>query len=347
MTASTSDTPAGSSDLNAAALQAWMREHVAGFSGAIRITRFQGGQSNPTYQLQTPTQNYVLRRQPFGELLKGAHAVDREARVMTALGQAGFPVPQVYGVCTDNRVIGSWFYVMEMVQGRIFWNSSFADVPREERRHYMDAMNATLAQLHGVDYQAIGLGDYGKPGGYVARQVARWSKQYLDDTLAGRHPAMDKLVQWLGENVPPDDRVSITHGDFRVDNMVFHPTQARVIAVLDWELSTLGDTLADFAYHVMMFRMPPDIVGGLAGLDLQEAGLPTEQEYVDAYCRRTGRDRIDNLNFYIVFNMFRFAAILHGVKGRALRGNASNAHAEELANRFTRVADIAWQYVRA
>lgn len=245
-------------------------------------------------------------------------------------------------MCTDDSVIGSWFYVMDMVDGRIFWDASFSEVRREDRAAYMDAMNESLAALHKVDFVAIGLDDYGKSGGYVSRQIARWSQQYLADDAAGRHPAMDKLVQWLPNRLPNTDETSITHGDFRADNMIFHPTEPRVIAVLDWELSTLGDPLADFAYHAMMYRMPRDILGGLAGLDLAQSGLPDEAAYVAAYCAHTGRAGIADLDYYIAFNMFRFAAILHGIKGRAARGTASGANAHEMGERFSRVADLAW-----
>ncbi|CAG9177393.1 phosphotransferase [Cupriavidus pampae] len=329
--------------LDEVALRNWMEQNVTGFAGPMQIDQFSGGQSNPTYRLRTPGRHYVLRRKPPGELLKGAHAVEREARVMAALGQTDFPVPVVHGLCTDDSVIGSWFFVMDMVDGRIFWDASFPEVPQAERAAYMDAMNATLAALHGIDYAAIGLGDYGRPGGYVVRQIERWSKQYLADELAGRHPAMDRLVDWLPAHLPASDATSITHGDFRVDNMIFHPTEPRVIAVLDWELSTLGDPLADFAYHAMMYRMPRDILGGVAGLDLGATGLPDEAAYVAAYCSRTGRAGIDDLDFYIAFNMFRFAAILHGIKGRAARGTAASADAQAMGERFARVAELAWE----
>lgn len=324
-------------------LTRWMQDNVAGFEGPLTLEQFKGGQSNPTYRMRTPSGSYVLRRKPPGPLLKGAHAVEREARVMAALAKAGFPVPAVYGLCTDDDVIGSWFFVMDMVEGRIFWDASFSDVPREQRAAYMDAMNATLAALHRVDYEAIGLGEYGRTGGYVSRQIARWSKQYLEDTLAGRHPAMDKLVEWLPRHIPAADDTAVTHGDFRADNMIFHPTEPRVLAVLDWELSTLGDPLADFAYNAMTFRMPPDILGGIAGIDLAAHGLPTEAQYVAAYCERTGRAGIPDLDFYVAFNMFRFAAILHGIRGRAARGTASSADAQAMGDRFARAADLAWQ----
>jgi aminoglycoside phosphotransferase (APT) family kinase protein len=329
--------------IDEAALERWMQANVAGYEGPLQVDQFKGGQSNPTYRLRTPTRAYVLRRKPPGVLLKGAHAVDREAKVMSALFGAGFPVPQVHGLCTDESVIGSWFFVMDMVEGRIFWSATFDGVPKTERALYMDAMNQTLAQLHQVDFGVVRLSDFGRPGNYVARQVERWSAQYLADDLAGCHPAMDKLVEWLPKHIPQETGTTVTHGDFRADNMIFHPTEPRIIAVLDWELSTLGDPLADFAYHAMMFRMPSDILGGIGGTDLREAGLVDEAEYVAQYCRRTGRGGIPDLDFYVAFNMFRFAAILHGVKGRALRGSAASAEAHTMGERFARVADLAWE----
>ena len=331
--------------IDEASLARWMAQNVAGYAGPLQIDQFKGGQSNPTYRLRTPTRAYVLRRKPSGVLLKGAHAVEREARVMAALGTAGFPVPHVHGLCTDDAVLGSWFFVMDLVEGRIFWDAGFSEVPKGERARYFDAMNATLASLHALDPSALGLADYGRSGGYVARQVARWSQQYQGDEIAGRHPAMDRLVDWLPAHIPAGDETSVIHGDFRADNMIFHPTEARVLAVLDWELSTLGHPLADFAYHAMMYRMPPDILGGIAGLDLAAHGLPSEADYVAAYCRRTGRAGIPDLDFYIAFNMFRFAAILHGIRGRVKRGTAAGADAPAMGERYMRVADLAWQQV--
>jgi len=324
-----------------AALARWMAANVAGFAGPLTVEQFKGGQSNPTYKLVTPGHAYVLRRKPPGELLKGAHAVEREARVLSALDGAGFPVAHVHGLCTDDDVIGTWFYVMDMVEGRIFWDATFAEVSRDERPAYFDAMNATIAQLHGIDHEAVGLGDYGKPGNYFERQIGRWSKQYLADTDAGRDPDMDRLIAWLPANIPAGDETAIVHGDFRCDNMIFHPTEPRVLAVLDWELSTLGHPLADFAYHAMMYRMPPHIVAGLAGADLAALNIPAEADYVAAYCRRTRRAAIPAYEFYIAFNLFRLAAIFHGIKGRAIRGTAASAHALERAKNFPTLARLA------
>ena len=324
-----------------AALAEWMSRHVEGFDGPLGIEQFQGGQSNPTYRLVTPSHSYVLRRKPPGELLKGAHAVDREAKVLTALEGAGFPVAHVHGLCTDDSVIGTWFYVMEMVEGRIFWDATLPEIPRSERPAYYDAMNATIAQLHRIDYASAGLADFGRPGNYFERQIQRWSRQYLEDTEAGRDPDMDWLVEWLPANIPSGDETSIVHGDFRIDNMIFDPIAPRIVAVLDWELSTLGHPLADFAYHAMAYHMPPHLVAGLAGADLALLNIPSEQAYVAAYCRRTGRQTIPDYAFYIGFNFFRLAAIFHGIKGRVLRGTASSAQARERMKAFPELARIA------
>ena len=330
-----------------AALARWMTEHVDGFAGPLTVEQFKGGQSNPTYRLSTPGARYVLRRKPPGPLLKGAHDVLREARVLTALGNTPVPVAPIHGVCDDDSVIGTSFYIMSMVEGRVFWDATFPDVPRDDRAAYFDAMNATLAELHRVDHERIGLGDYGRPGNYFARQIGRWSKQYLDDADAGRDADMDALVEWLPTRIPAGDKTSIVHGDFRCDNMIFHPTEPRVLAVLDWELSTLGHPLADFAYHAMMYRMPPDIVAGLAGADLAALGIPPEQDYVAAYCTRTGRDGIADYDYYVAFNFFRLAAIFHGIKGRVIRGTAASAHARERAESFPRLARLAREAMEA
>ncbi|QDP20068.1 phosphotransferase family protein [Sphingomonas xanthus] len=326
-----------------AALERWMAANVSGFAGPIRVSQFKGGQSNPTYRLDTPSgRSFVLRRKPPGKLLSGAHAVEREARVMSALGQQGFPVPHVHGLCEDEEVIGTPFFLMDMVEGRIVWEASFPDMSRDRRAAHFDAMNATIAQLHVLDPDAIGLGDYGRATGFVERQVARWSKQYEGDVEAGRVPAMDWLTAWLRDNLPPDSGdARVVHGDFRCDNMIFHNEASEVLAVLDWELSTLGDPTADFVYHLMMYRMPAGMFTGLAGLDFAELGIPTEEQYVAAYCRRTGRAFLPHLDYLIVFVMFRIAAILHGIRGRLARGNASSAHAEATAALTEPLAELA------
>lgn len=316
-------------EFDEAALDGWLRGHVDGFAGLLRVEQFAGGQSNPTYKLVTADRAYVLRRKPPGELLKGAHAVEREATVIAGLERAGFPVAHVHGLCTDDAVIGTWFYVMEMVEGRIFWNATIPDVSAQERLAYFDAMNAAMAQLHGIDPAGVGLAEYGRAGNYFARQIARWSGQYLDDGDAGRDPNMDWLVEWLPDHIPAGDEAAIVHGDFRIDNLIFHPTEPRILAVLDWELSTLGHPLADFTYHAMMYRMPPHIVAGLRGADLKALNIPSEDEYVSAYCRRTGRSGIPDYPFYMAFNFFRIAAIFHGIKGRVIRGTAASAQAQE------------------
>ena len=328
-------------------LARWMAAHVEGYCGPLRVSQFKGGQSNPTYRLDTPGGAYVLRRKPPGEVLSGAHAVDREARVQAALGAAGFPVARIHGLCTDPEVIGSDFYVMQLVDGRIFWDATFPDVPVRERPQYFAAMNAAMAALHSFDPAEIGLGDYGKPGNYFARQIARWSRQYLADEAAGRDPRMDALVETLPGLIPAGDETAVVHGDFRCDNMIFHPTEPRILAVLDWELSTLGHPLADFAYHALMYRMPPNIVAGLVGADLAALNIPREQDYVAAYCRATGRTGIDGWDFYIAFNLFRMAAIFHGIKARVLRGTASSAHARERAESFPVLAGLAHDALEA
>jgi len=327
---------------NEARLAEWMQANVEGFAGPLTVEQFKGGQSNPTYKLLTPGQNYVLRRKPPGQLLKSAHAVDREYKVITALHAQGFPAARTYALCTDDDVIGTWFYIMDCVEGRVIWDTTFPAEPREQRRAYFDAMNKTIADLHNFDPAAIGLGDYGKPGNYFARQIARWGGQYKEDKDAGHFAAMDNLCEWLPANIPPGDEVSVVHGDYRADNMIFHATEPKVLAVLDWELSTLGHPLADFTYHLMMYRMPPEETAGLAGRDLDALGLPSEAEYVEAYCRRTGREGIANLDFYFAYNMFRLTAILHGIKGRVIRGTAASAHAKAMSARVEPLGELAW-----
>jgi aminoglycoside phosphotransferase (APT) family kinase protein len=326
-----------------AALDEWMRVHVPGFAGPLRVTQFRGGQSNPTYRLDTPARAYVLRRKPPGVLLKGAHAIEREARVLGALGSVDYPVAHVHALCADADVIGTPFYVMDLVEGRVFWDAAFAQVPRAERAAYFEAMNAAIADLHAIDPAAIGLADYGRPGDYFARQITRWSGQYHADTEAECDADMDRVIDWLRGNVPAgDDDTGIIHGDFRCDNMIFAHTEPRILAVLDWELSTLGHRGADFAYHTMMYRMPPHIVAGLGGADAGALGLPSEDEYVAAYCARRGLPGLPNYDFYVAFNFFRLAAIFHGIKGRVLRGSAASAQARQRVEVLPELMQLAW-----
>ena len=327
-----------------AALERWMTAHVEDFAGPLTVSQFKGGQSNPTYRLDTPAgRAFVLRRKPPGKLLPGAHAVEREARVMSALSAQGFAVPHVHGSCEDENVLGTPFFVMDLVEGRIVWEATFPGLTPASRTAHFDAMNATIAQLHGYEPEAIGLGDYGRASGFVERQVARWSKQYEGDVEAGRVPAMDWLTAWLKDNLPPDSGdARVVHGDYRCDNMIFDAREPRVAAVLDWELSTLGDPAADFVYHLMMYRMPAGMFTGLMGLDLAELGIPSEDKYVEAYCRRTGRIGLPHIDYLTVFVMFRLAAICHGIRGRLARGSAASAHAEATAALTEPLAELAW-----
>ncbi|MBA3577432.1 MAG: phosphotransferase [Sphingomonas sp.] len=326
-----------------AALERWMKDHVQGFTGPMTVRQFKGGQSNPTYRIDAQSGSYVLRRKPPGKLLAGAHAVEREHRVIEALGTRGFPVARVHGLCEDEGVIGTQFYVMDLVEGRIFWEAELPGLSPERRAAYFDSMNATIAELHEYDPRELGLGDFGRKTGFVERQVARWSKQYAGDAEAGRIESMDRLVDWLQKHLPADSgRSGVVHGDFRCDNMIFDAERPAVRAVLDWELSTLGDPASDFSYHLLMYRMPANLFAGLAGIDLKPLGIPSEEDYVAAYCRRTGRQDLPNRDYLIVFNLFRLAAILHGIRGRIVRGTATSTHAVETASKVEALADLAW-----
>jgi aminoglycoside phosphotransferase (APT) family kinase protein len=332
-------------ELDLPRLSAWLRSHVPEFSAPLTILQFKGGQSNPTYLLRTPIRDYVLRRKPPGQLLKGAHAIEREFRAISALGGVGFPVAQALAYCSDPEVIGTEFYIMQMVEGRIFWDPTLPGVGRDERSALFDAMNSTIAALHSMDPVAIGLSDYGKAGNYFKRQIGRWSRQYLEDEAAGGNVDMDRLVEWLPAHIPAGDESRVVHGDFRADNLIFHATEPKVVAVIDWELSTLGHPLADFAYHLMMYRVPPEIVGGIGGCDLGALGIPSEADYRASYCSRTGRLPIEDLDFYLAFNMFRLTAILHGIKGRIARGTASSARARSMAAQVELLAALAWKQI--
>jgi aminoglycoside phosphotransferase (APT) family kinase protein len=329
--------------LDEQALARWLEEHVENFREPMTISQFKGGQSNPTYRIETPSGSFVLRRKPPGKILPGAHAVERKYRILSALGAQGFPVPRVHALCADESVVGTAFYVMDLVPGRILWEAYFPGLSPESRAAHFDAMNATIARLHSYDPQALGLGDYGKAGGFVERQVERWSKQYLTDSDAGRVEAMDRLVEWLGKHLPADSgETRIAHGDFRCDNMIFDEEAPVVRAVLDWELSTLGDPVADFTHHLLMYRMPAGIFTGLGGMDFEALGIPSEEDYVAAYCRRAGREGLPDKDYLIVFNLFRLAAILHGIKGRMARGNASSTHAAQTVAGLEPLAELAW-----
>jgi len=331
--------------LDEAALDAWMRANVEGYAGPLTLNQFKGGQSNPTYQLTTPQRKYVLRKKPDGKLLPSAHAVDREFRVISALHPTGFPVARPHALCRDESVIGAMFYVMEMVEGRVLWNGALPDLAKAERRRLYEHKIATLAQLHMTDYEKIGLGDYGKPGNYFARQIDRWSKQYkLSETDA--IDEMNRLIDWLPQTIPPGERTSIVHGDYRLDNLILHETEPRVIAVLDWELSTLGDPLGDFTYYLMSWVMPHDGRAGLGGLDLDALAIPSLQETVALYCAHTEREGIANLDWYFAYNAFRLACILQGIAGRVRDGTAASAHATQMIARIRPLASAAFMYAQ-
>ncbi len=322
-------------------LASYLEGKIDGFSGPLTARKFAKGQSNPTFLLETPGGKYVLRRKPPGPLLKSAHAVDREYRVLQALEDSEVPVAKPYHLCTDDGVIGSWFYIMSYMEGRVFWDPSLPDLTPSERAQVFDQMNAVLAAIHSVDVNAVGLGDYGRPGNYYQRQIERWTKQYRaseTETIA----AMEDLIAWLPDHVPPDDgRVSLIHGDYRLDNVMFHADRFEIIAVFDWELSTLGHPIADLAYQCMQWRFGRDWqLKGLAGLDLGELGIPDETAYVAAYCRRMGIANLDHWPFYIAFCFFRLAAICQGVKKRALTGNASSDEALAVGNLTTPLAEL-------
>ncbi len=315
-------------ELDVAVLSDYLTENIAGFRGPITAEKFAGGQSNPTYLIDAVSGKYVLRRKPPGELLKSAHAVDREFRVMKALAQSDVPVPTMRLLCDDDSVIGSMFYVMDYIDGRIFWDAGLPEQSPTERGAIYDAMNRVLANLHNIDVDRVGLSDYGRPGNYFERQLSRWTSQYRASETEAM-PAMEKLIVWLNENLPPDDGlVCINHGDFRLDNMMFDNDTPTVLALLDWELSTLGHPYADLAYQCMQLRIPSDAaIPGLGGIDRSALGIPSEQDYVRRYCERRGIEGIDHWVFYLAFAFFRLSAILQGVYKRALDGNASSQKA--------------------
>ena len=317
----------------------------------LGLLQMRGGQSNPTFVLLTDRGEYVLRKQPPGQLLPSAHAVDREYRILTALAGSDVPVPRPLFFCADRDVIGTPFYIMERLRGRVFWSPTLPQVPRDERRAIYFGMVEALARLHLVDWKALGLSDYGKPGSYFARQIVRWTKQWQTSRTRD-NPSIDKLAEWLPKNIPRDgDETAIVHGDFRLDNTILAPDAPKVLAVLDWELSTLGDPLADFSYHLMKYHMPPTDSGGgtgsLVGHDLRALGIPSMEEYVDAYAERTGLDPRPHLNAYLAYNFFRIAAILQGIAGRVRDGTATSEHATARALMVRPLAATAWSFARA
>ena len=308
------------------------------------VEQFKGGQSNPTYKVNG---RYVLRRKPPGKLLPSAHAVEREYRVIKALHAAGFPVPRPRLLCEDESVIGTAFYVMDYVEGRVLWDQSLPGMTKAQRAEIWDELNRVISKLHSLDYRALGLESFGKPGNYIERQIARWTKQYQASETE-RVEAMNNLIEWLPKNIPPSAATTVVHGDYRMDNAIFHPSEPRILAVLDWELSTLGDPLADFAYHCMSWHIPPGQFRGIAGLDLASLGIPGEGEYVKRYCERTGRAaQIDpsHWDFYIAYNLFRIAAILQGILKRVVDGTAASAHARDAGSRAKPMAELGWKQV--
>jgi aminoglycoside phosphotransferase (APT) family kinase protein len=338
------------------ALGAWMTAHVPGFAGPLSVEQFKGGQSNPTYKLVTPERSYVMRSKPgpVAKLLPSAHAIEREFQVMGALAGSEVPVPKMLALCEDEAVVGRAFYVMEFMAGRVLWDQSLPGMSNAVRAAHYEEMNRVIAALHQVDVNAIGLAGYGKPGNYFERQIGRWSKQYLA-SITEPNPAMDALLQWLPANIPTSARdeseVAIVHGDFRLDNLVFHPTEPRVIAVLDWELSTLGHPLADFSYHCMSWHVKASgIARGLSGVDIASLGIPSERAYVERYCERTGRADVGAVmadwNFYLAYNLFRIAAIVQGIAKRVVDGTASSAQAREAAASAKPLSELAWSFAQ-
>lgn len=324
-------------------LSQYLQENVEGFRGPITAEKFSGGQSNPTYLIRAASGNYVLRRKPPGQLLKSAHAVDREYRVISALENTDVPVVKVHHLCEDDGVIGSMFYLMEYIDGRVFWDPALPHLDSEQRGDIYQEMNRVLAALHSVNVEQAKLTDYGRPGNFYQRQIKRWSQQYRDSETV-QIPEMDRLIEWLPDNLPlgdSADRATLVHGDFRLDNMIFHPTEPKVLALVDWELSTLGHPLFDLAYQCMQLRMANDsVLSGLGGIDRCKTGIPTEQEYVQSYCKRMGLGEIPHWNFYLAFCFFRFAAILQGVKKRAMDGNASSEKAIKMGELVRPLAEM-------
>ena len=336
-------------------LQTWLSQHLQGFAGPLSVEMFKGGQSNPTYKLITPSKSYVMRAKPgpVAKLLPSAHAVEREFKVMGGLYGTDVPVAQMHVLCEDESIIGRAFYVMEFVQGRVLWDQTIPTMNRQERGAIYDEMNRVIAALHTVPFAERGLSNYGKPGNYFERQIGRWSKQYVA-SVTQPIAEMDQLMAWLPAHMPASaldaSKVSIVHGDYRLDNLMFHPTEAKVLAVLDWELSTIGHPLADFSYHCMAWHIPPGTFRGIGGVDAAALGIPTESEYIHRYCDRTGLAKPQDLktdwNFYLAYNMFRIAAILQGIAKRVEAGTASSAQAKASGAGARPMAELAWKFAQ-
>ena len=325
--------------IDVAALEKFLDFRISG------VEQFKGGQSNPTYRITAASgKKYALRRKPPGKLLPSAHAVEREYRVIRALHPTGFPVARPLALCEDEAVIGTAFYVMDCVEGRVLWDQALPGMSRSERAAIWEELNRVIAWLHGIDYRAVGLEDFGKPGNYIERQIARWTRQYQASETEPIE-AMNNLIAWLPKNIPPETGTAVVHGDFRLDNVIYHAAEPRILAVLDWELSTLGEPLADFAYHCMSWHIPPGEFRGISGLDLPSLGIPTEEEYVARYCERTGRKAIDpsHWDFYLAYNLFRIAAILQGIMKRVVDGTAASAHARDAGMRARPMAELGWK----
>lgn len=337
------------------ALTHWMQKHVEGFNGPLQAEMFKGGQSNPTYKLVTPQRSYVMRSKPgpVAKLLPSAHAVEREFKVMRGLAGTAVPVPHMYALCEDESIIGRAFYIMEFKEGRVLWDQSLPGMTPAQRAAHYDELNRVIAALHTVDVATQGLADYGKSGNYFERQISRWSKQYQASTTQPI-PEMEQLMQWLPAHLPAsakdESKVSIVHGDYRMDNVMFHATEPRAVAVLDWELSTLGHPLADFSYHCMAWHIPTALGRGIGGLDLAALGIPSEADYLRRYCERTGLATPEQLqadwNFYLAYNMFRIAAILQGIAKRVEAGTASSAQAKASGDTARPMAELAWAYAQ-
>lgn len=329
-----------------AALDLWMRDNIEGYRGPPRLSKFEGGQSNPTFRITTQGGDYVLRRKPLGPVLPSAHAVDREFRVLAAMDSAGIAVPKVRALCLDEAIIGSIFYIMDFVPGRVFWDPRLPDLSRSERAGIFDSMNDTIARIHSIDPDAIGLGDFGRKEDYLKRQIARWTRQY-EAARMDPNENMERLIDWLPRHVPTEHPARVVHGDFRLDNVLIHPHEPRIVAVLDWELSTIGNPIADFAYHLMTWRFAPELFRGLAGTDFTATGIPDEVEYANRYIARSGLTPPENWDFYLVLSMFRIAAILQGIAKRAEDGTAADAQARSVGAKARPISEVAWRLASA